>query len=228
MQQQGVGADVGQHHAVVGRERLGGRREVARRDMRGHEVDGPAAALERRRAASATPSSYSVVVKLSKPFWWIEWTVQDSPGDQYAFRHQNLPSVARHGFALDQFDRQARQHRRRLAVQQRAAAPGSRARPSSSIGWRIAVSGGSSSSPISGMSSKPTSDMSSGIETPACAQRPAARRWRGSRCEAKIAVGGVGSSRNRERRLSREVGRKAAAAHDSGAPESPASFMART
>jgi hypothetical protein len=25
------------------------------------------------------PSAYSTVTKLSKPFWWVLWTVQDSP-----------------------------------------------------------------------------------------------------------------------------------------------------
>ena len=179
--------------------------------MRGLIVDLPAVGFER----SAQPAHALGVFGGGEAIEALLVDRMHGPGfagDQYALGHVDPSSVrGRDRMALDQLDRQPRQLRRRCVVQQREqrleAVAGRARRPAG--GRRSAA--GRAARP-NGMSSKPISDMSSGTLSPRWRRPPAARRWRDSREEAKIAVGGGGVRQQlAASRRARHLPRKAAA-----------------
>ena len=89
VQQERIGADIGEDDAVIGRQVLGGIGEVARGDVRGLEINGPAACLERgleplhalRVFGGGEAVKTLLVDGVNRPGF---------PGDQNAFGHEKV------------------------------------------------------------------------------------------------------------------------------------------
>ena len=79
VEQQRVGADVAEDDRGVSGQLAGCARELGGGHVVG-QVDRPRSRPTRGPCAEdPTPSWYEVVVKASKPFWWMLWVTHDSP-----------------------------------------------------------------------------------------------------------------------------------------------------